>query len=70
MGVWMGIGLFMIAIISGVHLLMPGSYVPAIVLGIITIIWQFSPIKQRCLNRGHDHWTLAAFGWPSRSRCF
>ncbi|WP_460473396.1 copper chaperone [Emticicia fontis] len=64
-GVWMIVGSFMIAIILGVHLLMPGSYIPAIVLGIIAIIWQFSPIKQRCLNRGHDHWTLAAFGWAA-----
>lgn len=64
-GVWMIVGVFMIAVILGLHLLMPGSYIPAIVLGIIAIIWQFSPVKQKCLNRGHDHRTLAAFGWPA-----
>lgn len=64
-GVWMLVGAFMVAIILGIHLYMPGSYIPAIVLGIIAIIWQFSPVKQQCLNRGHDHWTLAAFGWPA-----
>lgn len=64
-GVWMIVGVFMIAVILGLHLLMPGSYIPAIVLGIIAIIWQFSPVKQKCLNRGHDHRTLAAFGWAA-----
>jgi len=62
MAVWMVVGIFMIAAILGVHLLAPNSYLPAIGLGIIALVWQFSPIKQRCLNRGHDHWTLAAFG--------
>jgi len=65
MAVWMAIGVVMIAVISGLHLLMPGSYIPAVVTVIIAIIWQFSPVKQRCLNRGHDHWRLAAFGWPA-----
>jgi predicted metal-binding membrane protein len=63
--VWMVVGVFMTAAILGLHLLMPNSYVPAIGLGIVAIVWQFSPIKQRCLNRGHDHWTLAAFGWAA-----
>jgi predicted metal-binding membrane protein len=65
MAVWMATGIIMIAVILAVHLLMPGSYFPAIVLGVVAIIWQFSPVKQRCLNRGHDHWTLAAFGWAA-----
>jgi len=63
--VWMVMGIFMIAIILGLHLLMPNSYLPAIGLGVIAIIWQFSPIKQHFLNKGHDHWTLAAFGWAA-----
>jgi predicted metal-binding membrane protein len=63
--VWMAAGVVMIAVIFGIHLLLPNSYLPAIGLGIIAIIWQFSPTKQRCLNRGHDHSTLAAFGWAS-----
>jgi predicted metal-binding membrane protein len=29
---------------------------------IIAIVWQFSPVKQRCLNRCHAHGELAAFG--------
>ena len=63
--VWMLVGIFMIAAILALHLLLPHSFIPAIVLGIIAIVWQFSPIKQRCLNRGHDHKILAAFGWPA-----
>lgn len=63
--VWMAVGLIMVAAMLGLHLVLPNSYIPAIILGVMTIVWQFSPIKQRFLNRGHDHWTLAAFGWPA-----
>jgi predicted metal-binding membrane protein len=68
--VWMAVGIAMIAVIFGLHLLMPGSYIPATGLGIIAVIWQFSPVKQRCLNRGHDHRILAAFGWPGYRDAF
>jgi hypothetical protein len=64
-GVWMLVGIFLIAAILGLHLLMPNSYFPAIGLGTIAIVWQFSPVKQRCLNKGHGHQTLAAFGWAA-----
>jgi predicted metal-binding membrane protein len=64
-GVWMAAGVFMISIILGLNLLMPKSYIPAIVVGAIALVWQFSPLKQRCLNRGHDHRTLSAFGWAA-----
>lgn len=60
--VWIVMGFFMNVVIVGLNLLLPNSYMPAIGIGIIAVIWQFSPIKQRCLNRGHDHVTLAAFG--------
>ena len=63
--VWMAAGIVMIAVIIGMHLLLPNSYIPAIGLGIIAVIWQFSLVKQRCLNRGHDHRTIAAFGRAS-----
>ena len=68
--VWMVVGVFMIALVIGLNLLMPNSYIPAIGLGIIAIVWQFSPIKQRCLNKGHDHWTLAVFGWAANRDAF
>jgi predicted metal-binding membrane protein len=64
-GVWMVAGFFLIGAILALNLLMPASYVPAIIVGFIAIVWQFSPIKQRCLNRGHAHPSLAAFGWAA-----
>lgn len=60
--VWTLVGIFMIAATLELRPLSPNSYLPAIGLGIIAVIWQFSPIKQRCLNRGHDHRSLTAFG--------
>ncbi len=29
---------------------------------LVALVWQSSPVKQRCLNRSHAHPTLAAFG--------
>ena len=69
-GVWMVAAFFMIAVIFWLNLLMPKSYLPAIAAGLIAIIWQFSPVKQRCLNRGHDHRALAAFGWAANRDAF
>lgn len=63
--VWTAAGLFMITAILGLSLLMPNSYVPGIMTAAIALVWQFSPIKQRCLNRGHNHLPLAAFGWAA-----
>jgi predicted metal-binding membrane protein len=64
--VWTAAGFVMIAAKLGLYLLMPGSYLPSVLLGIIAIGYQFSPIKQRCLNRAHEHRTIAAFGWTAR----
>lgn len=63
--IWMLAGLPSIAIIIGLNLLMPLSYIPALLMFVIAVIWQFSPVKQLCLNRGHDHRMLSAFGWPA-----
>jgi predicted metal-binding membrane protein len=38
------------------------SYLPTAGVVLIALVWQFSPIKQRCLNRCHAHNDLAAFG--------
>ena len=46
-------------------LLAPQSYLPAVVVGIVAFVWQCSPVKQRCLNRSHNHRELAAFGIPA-----
>lgn len=63
--VWIVVGFIMNAAILGLNLLLPKSYYPALMVGIIALVWQFSPVKQRFLNRGHDHWPLAAFGWAA-----
>ncbi|TWI01162.1 putative metal-binding membrane protein [Flavobacterium tiangeerense] len=68
--IWMVTGVFMIAIIMMLNLLLPMSYLPALGFMIVAIIWQFSPIKQQCLNRGHEHWTLSAFGWSAKRDAF
>jgi len=42
------------------------SYIPELGVIIIAAIWQSSPIKQLCLNKGHDHWILSDFGWAAK----
>ena len=61
--VWMLVGVFMIVTRLGLHLLMPNSYIPAIGVFIIAVIWEFSPVKQRFLNLGHDHVIIPVYGW-------
>lgn len=60
--IWMAAGVALIAAMLVLNLLAPQSYLPAIGVGVIAFVWQCSPIKQRCLNRSHNHRKLAAFG--------
>lgn len=60
--IWMVLGSLLIGIELAVMLLAPQSYLPATGLLLLTLAWQFSPTKQRCLNRCHAHSELAAFG--------
>jgi predicted metal-binding membrane protein len=60
--IWMAAGILLIAVSLAVRLLTPESYLPGVLAAIIALIWQCSPFKQRCLNRGHNHSELAAFG--------
>jgi predicted metal-binding membrane protein len=60
--IWMAAVGVLIAVMLMLNLLAPQSYLPAVGVGIIAFVWQCSPIKQRCLNRGHNHSELAAFG--------
>lgn len=62
-GVWAAVGLLMVLAILGFNFWFPNSYLPAAGVILIALIWQFSPIKQKFLNRGHEHKTLSAFGW-------
>uniref|UniRef100_UPI004048B16E copper chaperone n=2 Tax=Roseivirga sp. TaxID=1964215 RepID=UPI004048B16E len=65
LAIWMFAGVFLISAITYIKLLSPMSYMPALGALIIVLIWQFSPIKQRFLNLGHEHRNLAAFGWAA-----
>jgi predicted metal-binding membrane protein len=60
--IWMAAGVILLgAEFAGIWLA-PQSYLPAVVVGVIALLWQASPIKQRCLNQCHDHRPLTAFG--------
>lgn len=60
--IWMATGVVLITTMLLLNLVLPQSYWPAVGVGILAIVWQCSPIKQRCLNRSHNHRALAAFG--------
>ena len=60
--IWMAAGGVLLAAMLVLSLLAPQSYLAAVGVGLIAFVWQCSPIKQRCLNRGHNHRELAAFG--------
>jgi predicted metal-binding membrane protein len=59
---WAAAGLVLLAVQVAVLLFAPQSFLPAAGVAIVAIIWQFSPIKQCCLNRCYAHPALAAFG--------
>lgn len=67
---WAVAGFVINVLILGLNLLFPMSYIPALVVAFIVVVWQFSPVKQRFLNRGHNHWSLAAFGWAASLDAF
>jgi predicted metal-binding membrane protein len=60
--IWMAVGGVLLAGALAVGLLAPNSYLPAAGVTLLAIVWQLSPVKQRCLNRCHAHTELAAFG--------
>ncbi len=64
---WMLAGIAMVWIIFLANLIFPSSYLPALVILSIAIVWQFSPLKQKFLNLGHEHKILSAFGWRKYS---
>jgi predicted metal-binding membrane protein len=60
--IWMAVGAVALAIELAVKLFAAQSYLPAAGVLLLASVWQFSPIKQRCLNRCHANTELAAFG--------
>lgn len=63
--VWMAAGVVIVAVQLAATWVLPQSYLPAIIVGLIALVWQASPFKQRCLNRCHSHRPLAAFGFAA-----
>jgi len=60
--IWMVLGGGLLSVSLAAKLSAPESYLVAGGIALIAVVWQFSPIKQRCLNRCHGHRELAAFG--------
>ena len=61
--VWLVAGIFLLSALALLNqIAAPGSSRPVMLVAVIAIVWQFSPAKQRCLNRCHAHPELAAFG--------
>ena len=62
-----GIALFVLGygaiwMLAAVVLMPLASYLTVASGAAIALLWQWSPLKQRALNRGHGHPELAAFG--------
>lgn len=68
--IWTIVGFLINLIIVTLNNNMPGSYIPSLVIGSIALVWQFSPIKQRFLNLGHNHRAVKAFGWSASTDAF
>lgn len=63
--IWAFAGFLMNVLILIVHNKNLNSIVPVLIFGFLTLIWQFSPVKQKCLNKGHYHPVLAAWGFKA-----
>ena len=59
--IWMAAGVLLLAIVLVVRLAAPESLLPVALVAIVALVWQFSPVKQQCLNRCHAHPEVAAF---------
>ncbi|GAA4035733.1 hypothetical protein GCM10022409_20580 [Hymenobacter glaciei] len=60
--VWLAAGAALWAVAVAVSSLETPAYLLAVGAATAALVWQVSPLKQRCLNRGHRHGPLAAFG--------
>jgi predicted metal-binding membrane protein len=60
--IWMAAGAMLLALMLAIRLVPAKSSVPLTLVALIALVWQVSPAKQRCLNRGNAHPDLAVFG--------
>lgn len=59
---WATGGLVLLSIEAAVRRAMPDGSAPVVLALGAALLWQASPLKQRCLNRHHRHPPVAAFG--------
>src|ERR1700722_1328262 len=59
---WLVLGYLTLTITAAIRIFTGRLYLPAAIVFVIALLWQFSPAKQRCLNGCHRHGELAAFG--------
>jgi len=60
--IWMAAGVMLLGLVMGARLVAPAPSVAVAMVTMVALVWQVSPIKQRCLNRCHFHPAQAAFG--------
>lgn len=60
--VWMAMGYVLCAIVLITKFFAARSYLPLAGVAVLTLVWQMSPLKQRCFNGCHGYTELAAFG--------
>lgn len=60
--VWMLMGILLLIIALILRIFIANTMIPIIAVLIVVVIWECSPWKQRCVNRGHALPALAAFG--------
>ena len=62
LAIWMAAGVMLLALTAAVRLVAPQSTLMLALGTLVALIWECSPLKQRCLNRCHARSELAAFG--------
>ena len=60
--IWMMAGAVLLEIGLALRLVVPDAAVLVAAAAIVALVWQISPLKQRCLNRCHARPAMAAFG--------
>lgn len=63
--VWMACGALLTGIRFAIAIVAPRSLLPPIAFGVLALVWQASPFKQRCLNACHDSRPIAVFGFKA-----
>jgi predicted metal-binding membrane protein len=62
---WIVAGPVLLALAAALRRYAPQSWLPAIAVLTVALLWQSSPWKQICLNRCHLHIGLSAFGFSA-----